>query len=204
MADFLSDAFSSYPLRPSDDSSSGVERPSAHHETDAFNNSCVVEDCYRNYFDKLVAGLRQLHGPHGFDAEDVAQRAFEQLAKQEASNAIRNPEAFVWRVAQNFALQDRRSAQVRIRHARTTAPTAAVAGTDVETPESALLVREELILINAALLAMDERRRLIFLMRRIERLTFTEIAAKLGISRPAVAKHLAKAVVEIDAHLSDD
>ncbi|MEM8773285.1 MAG: sigma-70 family RNA polymerase sigma factor [Pseudomonadota bacterium] len=204
MADFLSDAFSSYPLRPPHNSSSGMGRAAEPRETHTYSGSRVVEDCYRRYFGKLVVGLRQLHGPHGFDAEDVAQRAFEQLAKQEAETAIRNPEAFVWRVAQNFALQDRRSAQVRMRHARTTAPTDTVSGTDVETPESALLVREELNRINAALLAMDERRRLIFLMRRIEGLTFTEIAAKLGISRPAVAKHLAKAVAEIDAHLSGD
>lgn len=161
------------------------------------------EQCYEEYFGRLVEGLHQLHGPHGFDAEDVAHRAFEKLAQKLAETEIHNPEAFVWRVAQNLALSIRRSQAVRQRHADETIAAAATREPNTLTPERAALAREELARVNAALQAMDERRRLIFLLRRIEGLNYTQIAERLGISRPAVAKHLTKAVAEIDAFLSE-
>ena len=163
----------------------------------------LFERCYEEYFGRLVDGLHKLHGGHGFDAEDVAHRAFEKLAKRLAETEIHNPEAFVWRVAQNLALSIRRSQAVRQRHAEETLACNATTEINPLTPERAALAKEKLARVNAALLAMNERRRMIFLLRRIEGLSYTQIAERLGISRPAVARHLTKAVAEIDAFLSE-
>ena len=154
----------------------------------------IFETCYTNYFGRLVGGLRQLYGRDGIDAEDIAHRAFEKLALKLGQSDIHNPEAFVWRVAQNFALRDKRSQNVRERYADDVA-SAEITGV---TPERVLIGLEELDRVNAALASLDERRRQVFLLRRLDGLNYTEIAEVLGISRPAVANHLAKAVAEID------
>jgi len=162
----------------------------------------LFERCYESFFSRLVDGLQKLHGVHGFDAEDVAQRAFEQLAKKLSETEIRNPEAYVWRVAQNQALSGRRSQMIRQQHASETLAGDVATEMNPLTPERTALAKETLARVNDALLAMDDRRRMVFLLCRIEGLNYTQIADRLGISRPAVAKHLTKAVAEIDAFLA--
>lgn len=157
------------------------------------------ETCYANYFERLVGGLCQLYGRDRFDAEDIAHRAFEKLALRLGQADIHNPEAFVWRVAQNLALRDKRSQNVRERYADVVAS----AETTGVTPERVLIGLEELDRVNAALASLGERRRQVFLLRRLDGLNYTEIAEVLGISRPAVANHLAKAVAEIDRFLTE-
>ncbi|MEM8773290.1 MAG: sigma-70 family RNA polymerase sigma factor, partial [Pseudomonadota bacterium] len=76
--------------------------------------------------------------------------------------------------------------------------------TDPRTPELALVAREELERVYDILATMDVRRREIFMLRRIDGLSHKEIAAKFGISRPAVSRHLSKAVAAIGASLSED
>lgn len=162
-------------------------------------NRHILETCYNTYFERLVGGLRQLYGYDGFDAEDIAHRAFEKLAIKLSQVKIHNPEAFVWRVAQNFALREKRQQKVCKSYASDLAP---VEVTHL-TPERVLIGVEELDRVNAALASLSERRRQVFLLRRQDGLNYTEIAQALGISRPAVASHLAKAVSEIDRFLRE-
>ena len=162
----------------------------------------LLESCYDTFFAPLVSGLKQLHGSDGFDAEDIAHRAFEKLAQALGQTTIHNPEAFVWRVAQNFALQHKRKQSLDYRYAQNARNGAAGADRHEITPERMALADEELAVINRALLAMNERRRQIFLLHTIDGMNYTAIAAALGISRPAVAKHLAKAAAAIDHDLA--
>ena len=164
----------------------------------------VFETCYGNYFARLVSGLRQLHGQDGFDPEDIAHRAFEKFALRLRETEIRNPEAFIWRVAQNLALSQRRGEQVRERYAEDTTHTEALANENDLTPERILIGNEELERVNAALAGLSERRRQIFLLRRLDGLNYTQIAELIGISRNGVKKHLEKAVAEIDRFLTDN
>lgn len=162
----------------------------------------ALKRCYSAYFPQLVHGLRQLHD--NVDAEDIAQRAFETLARKLHETDIRNPEAFVWRVAKNLALRELRARGIRARlNDQVMAPDIAVE-TDPRTPELALVAREELERVYDILATMDARRREIFMLRRIDGLSHKEIAAKFGISRPAVSRHLSKAVAAIGASLSED
>ena len=55
----------------------------------------------------------------------------------------------------------------------------------------------------AALGALPERTRTIFLLYRVEELCYREIAEQLGISIPAVQKHMAKALERISIALLD-
>ena len=54
-----------------------------------------------------------------------------------------------------------------------------------------------------ALRTMPEKRRRIFILNRLEGLSYTEIARRTGIGRTAVTKHVARATADIDAALGE-
>jgi RNA polymerase sigma-70 factor (ECF subfamily) len=74
-------------------------------------------------------------------------------------------------------------------------------------PEQALIARERLALVSAALAALPERTLLAFRRYRIDGMPQRQIAGELGISLSAVEKHLQKAyqvVVETQKRLDAD
>ena len=77
-------------------------------------------------------------------------------------------------------------------------------GGNVSDPERVILAREEIIAINKVLENMPDNRRRAFLHYRFEGLSAAEIGRRLGISRPGAAKHIARAIAEIDGLFNDD
>ncbi len=63
-----------------------------------------------------------------------------------------------------------------------------------EQPQNIVAMREEIVAVQQILLALPEKTRHIFLLNRVHNRSFTEIAAAVGISERAVAKHMARAV----------
>jgi RNA polymerase sigma-70 factor (ECF subfamily) len=98
------------------------------------------------------------------------------------------------------------------RRGREQAWVAAQAGATLEaddrpSPEQALIARERLALVSAALGTLPERTVQVFRRYRIEGVPQRTIAAELGISLSAVEKHLQKAyqiVVETQKRLDAD
>lgn len=64
-------------------------------------------------------------------------------------------------------------------------------------PEGVLLANKELSAVINALESMPEKRRVVFLMSRVEGLSLLDISKRLGISRPAVSKRLLLALKEL-------
>jgi RNA polymerase sigma-70 factor (ECF subfamily) len=65
---------------------------------------------------------------------------------------------------------------------------------DEASPERLLIGRENLSAVRAALDALPERTRRIFLMNRIEQISHRRIAEMLGISDEAVYYHIRRAL----------
>ena len=63
--------------------------------------------------------------------------------------------------------------------------------------EDALAVADVMAIYRRTLDAMPERTRIVFLLHRVDELPYREIAVRLGISIPAVQKHVAKALERI-------
>jgi len=129
------------------------------------------------------------------DAEDVMQDLVVKL-ESHASGPVAEPRAYLYRMAENLLL-DRIRSEGR-RRGREQAWVAAQAGATLETddrpsPEQALIARERLALVSAALSELPERTVHVFRRYRIEGVAQREIAAELGISLSAVEKHLQKA-----------
>lgn len=70
-------------------------------------------------------------------------------------------------------------------------------------PEQETAGRKELEQVRKAVLELPDRTRQIFVLARIEGLTYREIALRLGISESSVQKHLARAVAHVMRCLRD-
>lgn len=157
-----------------------------------FDSGCELEIAYHDSRKSLLGFLMgRLRNREA--AEDVAQDLFLAIPKVREVSPIRDPKAMLFRIASNLAInkssQDARRADLLASHAD-------ILWTVVDevTPERALLGREALDTVDAAIDALPERTRQILAWRRIDHLTNREIAARLGISETAVEKHMRKAM----------
>ncbi len=127
-------------------------------------------------------------------AAEVAQDAWMRLVRLKPQHYVDNPRAYLFQVAANAA---------RDRMARERSREAVVDGRplpeDVASPEpdaeTAALARERVRLLAAALDELPPRCREVFLMSRFDGLANGEIAARLGISRNMVEKHIIRAML---------
>lgn len=128
------------------------------------------------------------------DAADVAQSSFERTLVHVAANPVSSPRALLFRTAQNLCI-DRARHQKVIRawfedRGATLAEHAAPSAEHVVAHIQ--LVRR----VTAQLESLPSRRREVFLLFRVYGHSRQEIAAMLGISEAAVAKHLVRATLD--------
>jgi RNA polymerase sigma-70 factor (ECF subfamily) len=130
-------------------------------------------------------------------AEDVVQDLWVKLASLE-TGPIAAPLAYLYRMAENLALDKKRSAarQTNREDAWTRGQIDGTFETPVDSAPSAeriLIARQDLRQVNSAIDALPERTAFIFRAARFEHQPQKEIAAALGISLRAVEQHLQRA-----------
>jgi RNA polymerase sigma-70 factor (ECF subfamily) len=143
------------------------------------------------------------------EAEDLLQELFVKL-RTHPTGPIAGARAYLYRMAENL-LTDRHRSESR-RRGREEAWVSAQSGDTLDTydqppPDRALIAREELVAVAAALAVLPARTVSIFRSYRIEGVTRKQIALDLGISVSAVEKHLQRAyqvVVEAQAKIDGD
>lgn len=163
--------------------------------------STGFDQLYADYFAPLVAYLQSSFGSGPPEPEDVAQRAFGRLVARGNLGEIQNLQAFLWRTARNIAMSDKRAAQVRLKRKPETEILFSSSDGYAITPERVLEGKEQVALAEEVLRAMPEQRRRAFVLTRIEGLSHAETSKRLGISRPAVTKHVARATADLYAVL---
>lgn len=126
--------------------------------------------------------------PCAHDAEDLAQEVYLRLMRVTDNERIRNPRAYVLRVAANVVHEWRLLARNRLVH--TADPLDYLAG-DQDTANAAEIQRQSREL-EAALCTLSPKCRAVVLMHRRDHYTYEEIAGKLGISVSMVKKYLVK------------
>lgn len=132
----------------------------------------------------------------GDDALDLMHDAFVRFAALDpkAARAIDVPEAYLNRVATNL-LRDRARAAAR-RALEAQGELAAPEAIAVD-PHRLLEEREALVRLERAVDRMSARRRRIFLLHRVEGLTYAQIGEEVGMSIKGVKKQMAKALSEL-------
>jgi RNA polymerase sigma-70 factor (ECF subfamily) len=150
-----------------------------------------VDDLSRKYHGVLLRYF-QRRGIQPSDAQDLAQEVFCRLAKQGALDDVARIEGYLFTIAANVANDMHRRDRVRYNNP-VEEFVERVHVTDQFSPERQLAGRQELELVLAALNEMPERMRTVFVLARLENLTRSEIASRLGIARRTVEHYITQA-----------
>ena len=159
---------------------------------DAEYEPLSVQNTIRRYHDSLIQFLRQrLRVPE--DALDVAQETYIRLLQYQDSRRIRSPSSMLFRIAINVA-NDLGRAEI----ARGAQNACSVEDLDIASDEPSaerqLTGRQDLALLYEAIEHLPPKCRQVFLLSRVKRMTYGEIARHCGISVKMVEKHVSHAL----------
>ena len=168
------------------------------------NNWDTIKDLYASSSSELATYLRKAFGDGPPDPDDVAQQAFLQLANYEHIHKVRNLKAFLWRTARNVLLSYKRNADTRSKYDYEIEHLFFAAKGSEVSPARVLEVKRQLKIIEKTLAHMPQRRRDAFLLHRVEGLNVTDTGKRLGVTRHAVVKHIARAAADIEIALHNE
>ena len=133
-------------------------------------------------------------------AEDLLQEVFLKLwnarSRLNENQSLRN---YLYTIADNLVLNEIRHDKVVARHKDNTNP---VLFTNTENPQFILEEKEWKARLEDAIAALPEKPRIVFLMSRLEDLSYQEIADRLSISIKTVETHMVKALKHLRETLS--
>lgn len=149
------------------------------------------------HYEELNRYLARWFGASGA-ADDTLHDIYLRLQQLPAVPEIANPRAYLFRVARNSALDRLRSMR---RDERRLMADEAMLDQPAAGPlaDAALEQRERLHLLARAIAELPRRCREAFLLHKIDGLSHSQVAERLGISRSMVEKHVMKAL----AHCRD-
>lgn len=130
------------------------------------------------------------------EAADLVQDACLRMVEAGRRGEIRSPMHMLFRIARN-AVTDRLRARSRAARLFLPAPANLDAADDAPDVEHALIVSERLRRALAVIEAMPPRRRDVFLLHRLEGLSYGQIARRSGISIKTVEKHMSAAMAQL-------
>jgi RNA polymerase sigma-70 factor (ECF subfamily) len=140
-----------------------------------------LEPALRRYFRRRAA-------PHEID--DLIQEVFIHLQRRRSTEPVQDIDRYVFVVAGNVLVRHYRRERRWVLGASAHEPEIF----DATSPERALLEKEELQSIVRTISGLPPRTQEIFVLHRFDALTYSRIAASLGISQKAVEKHMSRAL----------
>jgi RNA polymerase sigma factor (sigma-70 family) len=168
-------------------------RPVLVYSADNGADAPLLAQLYRSHWAELTAYVRRTFGAGPPDPEDIAQGAFARFAALQGAE-VANPRAFLYRTAHNIVMDHRRRDAVR---ARLSAEVALLDAGDAPAnadSERVLSGKQRLAIVEAAVRAMEPRRRKVLIMHAVHGLNYTEIAGRMHISPTRVTQLFAQAV----------
>lgn len=160
------------------------------------------EQFVREHRPLLVAFLRRRVSDD--DAQDVAQETMVRLMRY-GDQPVEALRPLMYRIGLN-ALADRgRRDASRLAHAHVSLEDDVLALPSAEPAQDERVAHQQaLVAVRAAVLRLPPRCREVYLLNRIEDMSYTEIARHCGISVKAVEKHIGKALSLLRVHLRGD
>ena len=136
------------------------------------------------------------------DAEDAAQESLTKLLRYKAAQpAVWKP--LLYRIARNVAVDLTRSARTRPDIQRGAGGALDDLASEEPTPDQSVEHQQRLDLLRDAILTLPPRCREVYLLNRMQGMSFVQIARHLGISTQAVEKHVAKALVDLRSRVGN-
>jgi RNA polymerase sigma-70 factor (ECF subfamily) len=156
------------------------------------NDEGALELLVAVYWHRLVRFVEGFLDQEG-SGEDVVQEAFIRLWMRRAEMRFEGSlRAFLYTMARNAAIDERRRSGRRTRLASRADPPAASPSPLARTEASELRAAAE-----AAVTALPPRRREVFRLARMEGLSYREIADVMGLSPQTVANQMSRALTEL-------
>ena len=122
-------------------------------------------------------------------AQDLTQEAFTRLWQNCASVLPGSAKAYVFKTANNLLINEYKHQKVVFKF-----QSLPQSSTNKESPEFLLEHKELKEQLEEAIATLPEKQRVVFLMSRIEKKTYKEIAGIVGISKQAVEKRMYNAL----------
>jgi RNA polymerase sigma factor (sigma-70 family) len=153
------------------------------------------------YFEQREAMRRFVQARLGSaaDIEDVLQDLYLKVDGMDPSPEIREPRAFLYRLASNLIMDRWRS--TRRSAARDGAWRSLAHGPaqvedvdDAPSAEAVVAGRQRLAALMSALARLPDKTQTIFRLHKFEGLSYAEVAGRLGISKSTVEKHMMEAL----------
>ncbi len=135
------------------------------------------------------------------EAHDLAQEAFLRLTRAADGQVLLNPEAYLQRIARNL-LRDRAKSVSGWRERNHAEFQPELHAANDGDPHMALVARQLLERHEAAIMRLKPKTREIYLLHRLDGLTYAQIAERLAMSVGGVEKQMMKAIAHIDRALS--
>ncbi len=156
-------------------------------------DSTCDQNSFRKLYEQHADAIRNFifykSGNTAF-AEDTVQESYLRLWKKCASVPFEKAKSFLFTVANHLFLD-------RLKHQKVQLKFAAQQPADStnESPEFLLEEQEFKQKLEKVISALPEQQRVVFLMNRIDKMKYKDIAAALGISQKAVEKRMHKALL---------
>lgn len=131
-------------------------------------------------------------------AEDLVQEAYIKLWNNCKKIPFANALFFLKRVANNAFLNVVKHKKVVLQHEQTQE-----SEVDIESPEFLLEEKEFMQKLERAIASLSEKQREVFLLNRIDKKTYSEIAVFLNISKKAVEKRMRNALKFLREEIGD-
>ena len=158
-------------------------------------NSVCEEPTFKSVFMKHAEGLRNfMYYKTGnlAQAEDLVQDAFGKLWENCAKVSFEKAKSYLFTVANNLFLNQVEHQKVVLKFKNQPKTTQS----DI-TPQFLMEEEEFRQRLEQAIADLPENQRIVFLMNRIDKKTYREIAEELGLSVKAVEKRMHKALTEL-------
>ncbi|GLK61119.1 MULTISPECIES: sigma-70 family RNA polymerase sigma factor [Azotobacter] len=147
----------------------------------------IMEKYYQQLVRYLTTRLRDRHL-----AADVVHDAYVRILEGGHGSLVKYPQAYLYRTAINIAIDTHRRETVR--RSESLEDIEPHAAEQFLSPQDSLYLRQRATLVERALNELSENCRKAFLMRKLDGLGHTEIAARMGISKDMVEKHIVNAM----------
>jgi RNA polymerase sigma factor (sigma-70 family) len=132
------------------------------------------------------------------DAKDIAQEAFLRFLRLDDTDRLRNPEAYIFRIASNLLWERRLRERAELARSRVEEELIAE-----HTPFELAIADQEATRLRAAVDSLPSVRRSVLVLHIRDGLSFSQIAVASGISTSLAKKHYYRALAECREHLID-
>ena len=168
-----------------------------HDDTSQFR----LDSLFRTEGPRLLRFFRRRTGS-GDMAADMVQETFLRLAGTDSSD-FRNPAAYLQRIARNLLIDRAKRTEVKLSHRHVPFDE----GIDhAVAPDQAhmLEAQDALSRFEAAIVGLAPKTAEVFLLHRVDGLTYEAIRERMGLSMGAVEYHIMRALAHIDRVMGDE